>query len=105
VKKQKPRAKKPAKKPAVSVSGELTVQQERFCREYLIDYNGKAAATRAGYSEKTAEAQASRLLSIVKVASRVRALQTEQAERLAMTSDWGCSSCGTPFSVAWSRNP
>ena len=32
----------------------LTARQERFCREYIIDYNATKAAVRAGYSEKTA---------------------------------------------------
>ena len=33
----------------------LTARQERFCREYIIDYNATKAAVRAGYSEKTAK--------------------------------------------------
>lgn len=40
----------------------LTPQQERFCQEYAVDYNGTNAAIRAGYAEKTAASQASRLL-------------------------------------------
>lgn len=32
----------------------MTDKQKRFCDEYLIDCNGKQAAIRAGYSEKTA---------------------------------------------------
>lgn len=46
---------------------QLTPQQERFCHEYIIDLNGKQSAIRASYSEATAEQQASRLLSKVKV--------------------------------------
>ena len=38
----------------------LTPKQARFVDEYLIDLNATQAATRAGYSEKTAEVQASR---------------------------------------------
>jgi phage terminase small subunit len=45
----------------------LTDKQAIFCEEYLIDLNGKQAAIRAGYSPKTAESQASRLLSNAKV--------------------------------------
>ena len=41
----------------------LTKKQRLLCREYMIDMNGKLAAIRAGYSPKTAEQQASRLLS------------------------------------------
>lgn len=33
---------------------ELTVKQQLFCKEYLIDFNATQSAIRAGYSEKTA---------------------------------------------------
>ena len=45
----------------------LTAKQQRFCDEYLIDMNATQAAIRAGYSEKTAKAQGSRLLTNVDV--------------------------------------
>ena len=32
----------------------MNARQKRFCDEYLIDYNAKQAAIRAGYSTKTA---------------------------------------------------
>lgn len=32
----------------------MNSKQKRFCEEYLIDLNARAAASRAGYSEKTA---------------------------------------------------
>ncbi len=34
----------------------LTPKQKRFVAEYLVDLNATAAAIRAGYSKKTAEA-------------------------------------------------
>lgn len=34
----------------------LTVKQERFIVEYLVDFNATAAARRAGYSPRTCEA-------------------------------------------------
>lgn len=49
----------------------LTAKQQRFVSEYLIDSNGTQAAIRAGYSAKTAQEQASRLLSQVMVAAAV----------------------------------
>lgn len=70
-----------------SLSGKLTVQQELFCQEYIVDYNGTQAAIRAGYSEKTADVQAVRLLRNVKVLSRVRAIQKERLEKLAVTQE------------------
>ena len=41
----------------------LTVKQQRFCDEYLIDLNATQAAIRAGYSEKTARQTAAENLS------------------------------------------
>jgi len=45
-----------------------------FAQEYVVDFNGKQAAIRAGYSEKTAESQASRLLRNVKVRTEIEKL-------------------------------
>ena len=44
----------------------LTNRQKRFVEEYLIDLNARQAAIRAGYSPKTAQEQASRLLANVR---------------------------------------
>ena len=65
----------------------LTPRQERFCREFLVDMNGTKASVRAGYSEKTAYSQASRLLKNAKVAARIAELQAETAKRLDVTVD------------------
>jgi phage terminase small subunit len=49
----------------------LLPKQQRFVAEYMKDLNGKQAAIRAGYSPKTAEVYASKLLSNGKVAEAV----------------------------------
>lgn len=49
----------------------MTPRQQKFVQEYLIDLNAKQAAIRAGYSPKTAQEQASRLLSNVKVQNAI----------------------------------
>lgn len=67
---------------------ELTAQQERFCREYIIDLNATQAAIRAGYSEKTADVQGSRLLGNVKVASRIAELNQERIDRVETNADY-----------------
>ena len=67
---------------------ELTNKQERFCQEYVIDYNGAKAAARAGYAEKSANRTANDLLSKPDILARVRLLQEEQAKRLSISSDW-----------------
>jgi len=66
---------------------DLNVKQNRFVDEYLIDLNGKQAAIRAGYSEKTAEVQASRLLSNAKVEAAIKLKMDERSERTEITQD------------------
>lgn len=64
----------------------LTPRQAAFVREYLIDLNAKQAAVRAGYSEATAQEQASRLLSNVKVRAAVDAGKADRAAELKVTA-------------------
>jgi phage terminase small subunit len=64
----------------------LSAKQEQFCREYLVDLNATQAAIRAGYSPKTAQEQASRLLSNVMVAARISELKQERIEKVARTA-------------------
>lgn len=65
----------------------LTAKQERFISEYLIDLNATQAAIRAGYSEKTATEQASRLLTNVKVQETISKAQNKTATKLEITKD------------------
>ena len=65
----------------------LTPKQNRFCEEYVIDWNGTQAAIRAGYSEKTAQEQSSRLLSNVIIQERISELKAEIRERNKLTAD------------------
>lgn len=53
---------------------------ERFCREYVKDLNATQAYIRAGYAKKGAETSASRLLTNVKVKSRIAELQDRVEE-------------------------
>jgi len=66
----------------------LTAKQDRFVAEYLIDLNATQAAIRAGYSEKTAAEQASRLLTNVKVSEAVQAAMKARSERTEIDADW-----------------
>lgn len=66
-----------------AAKGELTPRQEQFVAEYLIDLNGTQAAIRAGYSAKTAQEQASRLLSNVMVMNLVN----EKRQNLQKATD------------------
>lgn len=67
---------------------ELTAKQQMFCREYLVDLNATQAAIRAGYSEKTANEQAARLLANVSVKEYVQSLMDERASRVQITADY-----------------
>jgi phage terminase small subunit len=65
----------------------LSPKQVRFIEEYLVDLNGKQAAIRAGYSAKTAETQASRLLRNAKVRAEFERRQAKLAEKLEITQE------------------
>ena len=66
---------------------ELNEQQSAFAEQYIVDFNGKRAAISAGYSEKTAESQASSLLRRPKVAQRISELIEARSERVAYDAD------------------
>lgn len=66
----------------------LNDRQELFCLEYIKDLNATQAAIRAGYSEKTAEQQASRLLTIVKIKERLNELQSDRREKLNIDANY-----------------
>ena len=63
----------------------LNNRQRAFAREYLKDFNAKAAATRAGYSAKTAHAQGWRLLQHPDI-QKVLAEYSEKADSEAIMS-------------------
>lgn len=64
----------------------LTLKQQRFVEEYLIDLNATQAAIRTGYSAKTAEVQGPRLLGNVRVSAAIADGVKVQNERLGLTA-------------------
>ena len=70
------------------VQTSLTKKQEQFCREYLVDLNGKRAAIRAGYSEKTAEVQVSKLLGNVLVQKVIEELKNTRGQPTKYRPDY-----------------
>lgn len=66
---------------------QLSEQRQRFVDEYLIDLNGTQAAIRAGYSVKTAQEQASRLLSNVMVQEAISKKMAERSKRIGVNQD------------------
>lgn len=66
----------------------LTPKQQRFVEEYLIDLNATQSAIRAGYSEKTASEQGSRMLGNVKVQEAIQEAQKKLSERTGITQEY-----------------
>lgn len=66
----------------------LTPKQAAFVCEYLVDLNATQAAIRAGYSAKTARAQAARLLTKVNIQEAVVEGKAVRAERVEVDQDF-----------------
>lgn len=66
---------------------DLNKKQLIFVKEYLVDSNGTRAAIAAGYSKKTAESAASRLLRNVKVQTAIDGEIAERCEKLGLEAD------------------
>lgn len=66
----------------------LTEKQKRFVEEYLVDLNGADAARRAGYSVKTANEQAVRLLANISVQEEIQKAQQLRAQRTEIDQDY-----------------
>jgi phage terminase small subunit len=77
----------PAKNSIEVAPGRLTARQERFVHEYPKDCNGTQAAIRAGYAEKSAEVQATRLLGDPKILRQLRQVQGRALRRADITAD------------------
>jgi phage terminase small subunit len=71
----------------VVVYVKLTPKQQRFADEWLIDMNGTAAAIRAGYSVKSAEVTASKLLRNAKVRAYIDARMAELSRRTGVNQE------------------
>lgn len=62
-----------------------TSKQLRWMDEYLVDFNGAAAAVRAGYSPKTARSIASELLTKPDIRAILEARQNDMAKKFQIT--------------------
>jgi phage terminase small subunit len=66
----------------------LTVRQQHFVTEYLIDFDGQAAAIRAGFAPDYAVTQASRLLRKPAVKAALDEQIAARSARTLTTADW-----------------
>ena len=65
----------------------MTFKQKRFVEEFMIDLNGTQAAIRAGYSVKTANEQAVRLLANISVKSAIERAKADRSRRTGINAD------------------
>jgi phage terminase small subunit len=65
----------------------LNDRQRVFVDEYIIDFNGTQAAIRAGYSQKTANEQAARLLADVSIQAAIAERINDRSKRTEITQD------------------
>ncbi len=69
----------------------LTLRQQRFVREYLIDLNATSAYERAGYrvaNEQVAASCAHKLLRNAEIREAVDRAQCGRLDRLELDADW-----------------
>lgn len=66
----------------------LSLKRQRFAQEYLVDGNGTQAAIRAGYSPRTANEQAARLLANVSVKRAIIDGMRSVTKRCEVDADW-----------------
>jgi len=66
----------------------MTPKQQAFVDEYLIDLNATQAATRAGYSARTANEQGARLLANASVSAAIAAAKRVRSEKTAVDAAW-----------------
>ena len=66
----------------------MTPKQAAFVLEYLVDLNVTQAATRAGYSAKTAHAIGHKLLKNAEIMESLSAAQAERVERTKIDQDF-----------------
>src|SRR2546422_11565497 len=65
----------------------LSSREARFCEEYGIDSCAAKAAERAGYSQKTARSQGSRLLARRAVAAAIREAREKRSGAVALKKE------------------
>ena len=65
----------------------LTRRRYLFCLQYIIDYDGKRAATDAGYSRDRAQVEASELLKLPIIQKTINELDNDRLAALRITGE------------------
>ncbi len=63
----------------------LTLKQEKFCEEYLVDLNATQAAIRAGYSEKRAKETGCENVTKRNIQEKIQELRKEVSKNTGIT--------------------
>lgn len=66
----------------------MNIRQRRFVENYLLDPNGTQAAIRAGYSERTARVQATKLLTIPAIRRELLSREKRREEVVGIDAAW-----------------
>lgn len=66
---------------------ELTERQKRFVEEYLVDFNARQAAKRAGFSEHTAGRQGTRLIATPHVKAEIEKRRQVLQKKTGITQE------------------
>jgi len=74
-------------KPSKHAREHITPMRRQFVREWLIDFNGRAAAVRAGYSAKSAKGIAVELLAIPELQELIAEGMKKRIQRTEVTQD------------------
>jgi len=76
----------PSGKKEPSIRESTRVKYDAFCRSYHLNgHNGAQAAIDAGYSAKTARQKAAKLLTIVYIKEKLRALEDQAADKYSIS--------------------
>ena len=63
----------------------LTPREDKFCKEYVVDFNASRAAKEAGYSAKTAGAMGHKLISKQKIKDHIDVVKNQLAETAGLS--------------------
>lgn len=66
----------------------LTPKQQRFCEEYVVDFNATQAAIRAGYSPKTAYEIGHQNLKKLEITEVIAATQQKLSEKTEINQEY-----------------
>lgn len=66
----------------------ISFKHELFCREFIVDLNGKEAAIRAGYTANSAKVTACRMLTKANLRMRIVELMDERSKRTMIDADF-----------------